>query len=211
MILRYETVYVKPDVGSSGFGIYRIERLQPNQYLLRSQTTKVMQGTSAELGQATMKIGRKKPYLLQQGIQSLTTRGLPFDLRVHMQRVNGEWVYGGAVGKLGKRYGVVTNRFRGGQPVPIETLLAHHLNRSPIQQKSLMEEIKRVAFRIARLMQKRFPYPREYGIDIGIDNKQLWIYEVNTSPGITVFRKLSDHRPVKRILLHRRQGNIKRR
>ncbi|SFS69476.1 YheC/YheD family protein [Marininema halotolerans] len=210
MLNRYPIIYLKPDVGSLGYGIYRIDRIASNEFCLRKEGATIVKGPSGEIGQAVTRLCSKKPYLLQQGIESVTHKGLPFDVRVHVQRVNGSWLYGGSVGKLGRKKSIITNRHRGGLPISIQSLFSNHLKGDPHQQKILLNDIKNIAIRIARVMEKHFPRRPEYGLDIGIDKKQFWVYEVNTSPGIMVFAKLSDRGPIKRILSLRKKNLILR-
>ncbi|UKS29580.1 YheC/YheD family protein [Paenibacillus sp. HWE-109] len=203
MLGKYRVVYLKPSNGTGGYGIFKLSRTEARYRLengtrFRSFTT--FKGTYV----AFQKAKRKKAYLVQKGIPLLRYQGLPFDLRIMVQRnQQRKWVVTGIVGRVALPNKVVTNYHSGGRPMPVEKLLSPFMTKK--EQLSYVESLKTLGVRISRHMSGIFPNFKSYGVDIGIDKEMKpWIIEVNTRPDKYIFNALSDKRMFRKIQRYER-------
>lgn len=203
---RYSSVYIKPDGGMRGIGIFRVDRIQSG-YMIRGRSRTLKRVRSLEgVYRALKHFVQPRKHILQQRIQSETADGHPFDFRVHVQRLGKQWVVGGIFAKIGKRKKIVTNVCSGSRPVFIKSLLRRHLKLHSGKADQIKRELKRISIAAATEMDQAYPGWREYGVDIGMDKMgRLWIFEVNLSPGIHSFANLPDRRDYRRILKNRQR------
>jgi len=191
MLDRYGMVYVKPDKGTYGLGVIRVER-KPDGYLARIDTRSHRYGSIDSLYDGLRRLKRKRTYIVQRGIHLLKHRGRRFDIRVMVQMSpRGEWEATGIIGRLAHPRKIVTNYHSGGTPMSFHTLMRSHLDAG--RRKAFASELRRLGVEVARQLQKRWPGMKEIGLDVGIDTSlKPWILEVNTSPDPFIFRKLKD-------------------
>ncbi|SFS43828.1 YheC/YheD family protein [Marininema halotolerans] len=190
MLNQYPSVYVKPNDCARGRGIIRVDRLGAKHYRVRTREggSSFHSSTSAVLGQIR-RVQIKRRYIVQQGIASLTKDGNFFDIRVHLVRINGKWQMAGAVAKVATKSRIVTNRHSGGTPVSVDEILERGLGYHAMERHRMMKNIESVCVGAARTIGRSFPKWREFGVDLGIDAKgHIWIYEVNITPGLMVFK-----------------------
>jgi glutathione synthase/RimK-type ligase-like ATP-grasp enzyme len=187
-------VYVKPNIGSFGNGVIRVEWRQnadkPYQYQLGLQQRRF--GTAEELSRSLLDATGHRKYLIQQGIQLLTYRKHRFDIRVMVQRtLHDTWETTGVIGRVADPRKIVTNVHNGGTLKPVETLMSAYLSADRLQQ--FIRELRSLGVKVGRALQRRYPGLKELGIDVAVDhNNRPWILEVNTAPDPYIFRKLKD-------------------
>lgn len=203
MLERYRTVYLKPNLGTGGYGIYRLQHTHEGYRLqggTQSRTYKTFEAAFAAFEQGK---GRKF-YLVQKGIPLLRHHGNPFDLRVMVQRnPQNKWEVTGIVGRVAQPNKVVTNYHNGGQPKPIEELLAPLMSKAEIS--NYIERLNQLGIRVSRHLGGIFPSFRAYGVDIGMDKDlKPWIIEVNSRPDKYIFNALKDKRMFRKILRYGR-------
>jgi len=191
MLIKYPTVYVKPNNSCQGKGVIRIER-KINDYVVkprdRDKTYRLqtIHGLMSCIQQEKM----NRTYLIQQGIASYTKNGRLFDIRTHLLRIQGQWKMGAIIGRVATKRGVATNAYSGGTPVPIHTLLKDHIGLNSEKSEAYIERLSTLSLEATQTFGRAFPKWTEFGLDIGIDEKgHLWIYEINIKPGMLVFRK----------------------
>jgi hypothetical protein len=132
----------------------------------------------------------KRPYLIQQGIPSLTKSKKLFDIRTHLVRVNGEWKLGGIIGRIAHKDPLVTNAYSGGKSKKIMPLLTRELGYTEEQAHLMIQQLSDLSFEAVQTISHVYPKWYEYGLDIGIDEqKRPWIYEINIKPGLLVFEE----------------------
>ncbi|WP_159885715.1 YheC/YheD family protein [Paenibacillus puerhi] len=203
MLAAYGEVYLKPNLGTGGFGIYKLSRAARGYRLqggTESRTFKSFDGAYAHFA----RVARKKTYLVQKGIPLLRYQDRPFDLRIMVQRSpSRKWEVTGMMGRLARPHKVVTNYHNGGRPMPVNDLVAPYIPRA--KQGPYMGRLKALALRTSGHLSGIFPRFRAYGLDIGMDKgMKPWIIEVNTKPDKYIFKALADKRMFRKIMRYAR-------
>ncbi|WP_127572077.1 YheC/YheD family protein [Paenibacillus xylaniclasticus] len=194
MLDRYGMVYVKPDSGSFGLGVIRVDKLshdsKPYQFQLGKRIRRY--STFEDIYKALESVQKGRPYIVQRGISLLQHNNRRFDLRVMVQQNDlGEWETTGIIGRLGHPAKIVTNYHSGGTPLPLSTLMSAHM--SEAKQRELHSRLSQLGLDIAKALQARYPRIKEIGVDVAIDHDfRPWVLEVNTRPDPFIFRKLGD-------------------
>ncbi|WP_409345907.1 YheC/YheD family protein [Paenibacillus sp. MBLB4367] len=203
MLAKHKAVYLKPNHGTGGFGIYKLSRGDRGYRLqngTRSRSFDTFDGAYAVF----MKGAMKKTYLVQKCIPLLRYKGRPFDLRIMVQRNDrGKWDVTGMVGRLARPHKIVTNYHNGGKPMPVRELLSPHIPAA--KQDPYLKRLNSLSLRISTHLKRFFPRFRAYGVDLGIDEHMVpWIIEVNTRPDKYIFNALKDKRMFRKILRYGR-------
>ncbi|AJY74897.1 YheC/YheD family protein [Paenibacillus beijingensis] len=205
MLSDYAMVYVKPDRGTFGNGVMRVEKKNRSQAAFRFQSgaNARVYNSFDELYHGIERVRPKKTYLIQHGIHLLQHRKRRFDLRVMVQKnLRNDWETTGIIGRLSHPAKIVTNYHSGGTVTPFETLMSGHL--SPTAQAEYKSRLRKFGLQIAQQLQTRYPGLKEIGVDVAIDDKMKpWILEVNTAPDPYIFRKLRDKSVSRKIFRYR--------
>lgn len=205
MLQTFPTVYLKPNDSAQGKGILRVDR-DTSEYLLRSRDTKAISTHDSfdELWEDINEMKRNRVYVIQQGIASITKAGHPFDIRVHLARMNGSWIVGGIVARLASKESIVTNAYSGGVSKHVHQILTEDLDLSAIESLTIIHQLKSISLNATKLISSRYPKWAEYGLDIGLDQHlHPWIYEINITPGGKVFQNLDRESYLHILRLHR--------
>ncbi|WP_258840061.1 YheC/YheD family protein [Mechercharimyces sp. CAU 1602] len=204
MLQKHPFLYVKPDGGGQGYGIARVWRTNQGKYHVK---TLHRQATFSSIQPLHRYLKSNKRYIIQQGINSTTRTGHPFDLRIHTLRMGNRWIVAGIMAKVGPRNHIVTNRHQGATCISVKRLLSKHLGYSPKQCANMIRQIKKLSIEAATQVGHSYPKVKRLGVDIGIDaQNHIWFYEINTTPGIHVFRALPNKKLYYKILyLERRK------
>lgn len=198
MLHQYGMVYIKPNRGTHGKGVIRVERSK-GQY--RYQVGKNMRTFHSypSMYDAIIKETKGKSYLVQKGIHLLTYKGHRFDLRVMVQQnLKKQWETTGIIGRVAAPRKIVTNYHNGGALTPVNRLLGNHLNKTALVSK--IRYLEKMGEKTGRTLHKAFPGIHEIGMDIGFDRSLTpWIIEVNTRPDPFIFKKLANPAIFRRI------------
>jgi glutathione synthase/RimK-type ligase-like ATP-grasp enzyme len=196
MLKQYGMVYIKPDLGTGGSGVIRVEK-SGETYRYQHQTTVRKFYTLGSLHRAIMKATKKRSYLIQRGIDLLRHDGRAFDIRVMVQKnKSSKWETTGVIGRLGNPDKIVTNVCKGGVSKSVPSLLKHHVG----HVNKYMDRLREIGCKSGVQLSKKFSNLNELGLDIGIDDDHnLWILEVNTRPAIYGFKALKDKRIYEKI------------
>ena len=118
MLARYGMLYVKPDKGSLGIGVIRVEK-RGDAYRYQSGVQVYRFPTFEKLYQSLRRRIGTKRYLIQKGIYMLSLKGNPFDFRVMIQRnLSGRWECTGTAARVAHPQKAVTNGSQGGTITP---------------------------------------------------------------------------------------------
>lgn len=200
MLNEYGMVYVKPDQGTFGLGVVRVEKLSDDTYRYQSGSKVHRFATFDAMSESLQKRIGVRRYLIQKGISLLTYKGLRFDIRVMVQQnPRHDWETTGIIGRVSHPDKIVTNYHSGGVPMAFERLMHPHMmqDQSILALKSRLETL---GTDVARQLHSHYPGLKEIGIDVALDAAfEPWILEVNTLPDPFIFRKLEDKTVFRRI------------
>ncbi|MGE5704257.1 MAG: YheC/YheD family protein [Clostridia bacterium] len=186
MLAEHRSLYAKPANGSMGKGVYRIRRGPSGYQLANSYSAKVHKDLPS-LYRALQKIGKGKPYLLQQGLKLIRNGGRTADFRVLVQK-NGQgiWAVTSMVARIGAG-SVVSNVARGGTMMPAKQALAicgPWLGGARPTPRSLQLAALQIAEMLETSMGGQYA---EFGIDLGVDiSGHIWLLEVNSKPSKSI-------------------------
>ncbi|GAA0373010.1 YheC/YheD family protein [Bacillus horti] len=191
MTQQFESVYVKPNVGSLGKGIFRVQRKSDNYELKSSKNVHKYFSTINQVHRYINSQSKKKLFI-QQGIDLGKANGQPFDIRSMVQRKpGGPWTFTGMVAKIGKVNKIVTNHYQGGKPVLMDQLY-DRLNLMEEGREKASKDIKDLSLKIAHTLNAKHPGMYQMGIDLAREaNGKLWILEVNSRhPQFYAFKRM---------------------
>lgn len=209
MLSRYGMVYVKPDKGSFGNGVMRVEKTEEGyryQVGTKAKVFREFDGLFTDLVRAT----RGRSYLVQKGIRLLKYKGRRFDIRVMVQKSpNGRWESTGYIGRVGDPRKIVTNYHAGGKLVEVKKLMKAHL--AAEDWPKFRKKLEKLGVRVAKRLEARYPGIKEIGVDIAVDEgAKPWILEVNTRPDPYIFRAVKDRSVFRKVIRYARAyGRIK--
>ncbi|MFH5181560.1 YheC/YheD family protein [Paenibacillus sp. TAB 01] len=204
MLHRYRMVYIKPDVGTYGNGVMRVEIRGNGTYSYQSGLRARQFASFNQMFDSIRKLTRRRRYLVQKGIHLTKYRKRRFDIRVMVQQSpSRRWEATGVIGRVGDPRKVVTNVHNGGKITPIEKLLAAYM---PERKKRIfVSRLKRLGMMAAKQLHSRFRGIKEIGLDVALDQRlHPWVLEANTCPDPYIFNKLKDKRIFGRIARYAR-------
>lgn len=177
----YKKIVIKPLSGNNGKNVIFIERNEDKFNLITGiEQTTVDEAELISIIEAHIS---EKLFLVQPYKSCKTKDGLPYDLRVHVQKNgSGEWVTTLIYPRIGSKDGIVSNVSSGGYTGKLDSFLDREFGEEGYYIKNILEQF---AFRFPKKFDEMYKSSLdELGIDIGIDeNNKLWIYEVNWRPG----------------------------
>lgn len=179
MAKKHKSIYIKPNVGSQGIGIYKVEQTS-NGYQFRS-TKQTHQFKEISPLYFYLRSMTKKKLIIQQGIDLEEVNNRPYDVRVMVQRKpHAAWVCTGIFSKVGTPKKIVTNYYQGGKLATMDKVYQKmDFNEEEISGRIV--EMKEKALQIARVLSTKQPGMYEMGIDLAYDKeKKLWLIEVNS-------------------------------
>ncbi|MDR6554777.1 YheC/YheD family protein [Paenibacillus qinlingensis] len=199
MLAQHNMLYVKPDIGSLGIGVMRVEK-RGGTYRYQSGVNIYRFPTFERMYQSLQRRCGTKRYLIQKGIYVLTHEGSPYDFRVMVQRApSGKWVCTGTAARVAHPQKAVTNGSQGGTIYSPYDLLEPRFG---VDATSiLMFKMEKIAYWTSAQLSRTYPGMNELGIDIAVDQGlKPWILEVNTRPDPCPFTKLEDKSIIRRIV-----------
>lgn len=131
-----------------------------------------------------------RSFVVQRFLQLTTDSREPFDIRSFMQKDRrGHWQFIGCAVRKGKPDSLTSNIHGGGVAEPLLPFLKQHYS----QLTHIPQEIQKISMQIATSLERRHGQLVELGIDLGIEpTGQLWLLEVNSRPGRSVFQHIGD-------------------
>ncbi|MBS4194926.1 YheC/YheD family endospore coat-associated protein [Lederbergia citri] len=174
MLEKHDQLIIKPNSGSLGSGIIKVERIkdQPKWEVSfngkKGEPSIQIPFTNEWPDILNRKISNSY-YIIQQRIPLATYGGSPFDMRVSVQKNGfGEWQVTGIVGKVAKSGGFVTNVAKGGDCKPLEELL---MDSKELNYDEVYKNIEDFSIKAVRVLAEQFPNLADVGFDIGITQK----------------------------------------
>lgn len=191
--------FLKPDAGTQGKGVLHVYRSEEGLYRMngRDHDNLVVNERFDSLTALLDNVNRRtkgRQYLLQQYLTLASQSGEAFDIRSLVQKDGtGRWQLTGMAVRRGQPGSVTSNIHGGGvaeEPLPF--LQAEFGYRTA---QSLALKLNDLSLRIPQTLEGHYGRLAELGIDLGIDRSgNVWIIEVNSKPGRTVFTQMANER-----------------
>ncbi|GMK46540.1 YheC/YheD family protein [Paenibacillus glycanilyticus] len=185
MLAEHSSVYVKPDTGSLGVGIFKVKKAKSSGYTVKhivnkKQLSRRLTTTSAVYDHISKR--SEKRLIIQKGISLDRVDGRAYDIRVMVQRKpGGSWTVNGCIVKVGAPKKIVTNYYQGGKLYTMEKL-GKKQGLSPKKTAKRISQLKSKSLKIAKHLSGKRKGMHELGIDFAYDKKQrLWVIEVNSN------------------------------
>ncbi|WP_028548893.1 YheC/YheD family protein [Paenibacillus sp. UNC451MF] len=202
MLDKYRMVYIKPDKGTFGIGVMRVDVESDHaKPIYRYQSGADIRRFSSydDMYESIRRLTNDRLYLVQMGIHLTKYRNRRFDIRVQVQQSpQNKWETTGVIGRVAHPQKVVTNIHNGGQIKAIETLMKAYMPGD--KQKLFIRSLKKLGRLTAEEMFKTYKGIKEIGLDVALD-KDLhpWILEVNTNPDPYIFNRLKDKKMYRKV------------
>jgi hypothetical protein len=192
MLSDYGHIFIKPQNGSLGLGIYQIIfDKSSNYYYCRYRDKKGENKLTKykSLEGLAENLFRKKDLskmIVQQGIHLMRVDQRAIDFRIHTNKDDqGHWAVTAIAAKVAGSGSVTTHLHNGGDIKTIEEIFTvdHDLQ---LYKQKLIE----VTLRVSKALEQQISgIIGEIGFDIGIDrNGDVWVFEANSKPGRSIFK-----------------------
>ncbi|NEW05946.1 hypothetical protein GK047_07980 [Paenibacillus sp. SYP-B3998] len=200
-VKKYKAVMLKPCNGSLGKGVVQVTSIARNKFAIRSQKRVITLSRKKVTYAYLKKITGFRRYIVQRYIPLATINGLPFDLRIMVQRrKNSPWKVTGRLAKVAKPGYIVTNVTKTILPVRKAILLS---TIKPLQLDRIISKIDNISLLTVKQIGPYYQDFQTVGLDIGLDNKgRVWVIEANLKPNIFPFLLLEDKTMYQRIMLY---------
>jgi glutathione synthase/RimK-type ligase-like ATP-grasp enzyme len=196
LLQRDGAAVIKPIAGTHGIGVVRIVHAD-GKYVAtgRNQQNKPFQRicrSTEELQRFAGSFTAGRKFLVQTYLALLTPDGMPYDVRVLVQKNSrGEWETTGKAVRMGDKNSITSNLHGGGKAMPLSSFLARYIPEE--NQTEIEREMDQLIKLLPPFLEQYHGRLVELGIDVGIDTEgNVWIIEVNSKPGRTVFRYIED-------------------
>lgn len=206
MLKLYGMVYVKPEKGTHGKGVIRVEQRGNEEYTYQLGTKMNRFQDYEALYSSLLRHTNNRNYLVQKGIHLMKYKNKRFDVRVMVQlSPSGVWETTGFLGRVAHTGKIVTNYNSGGKIMDVPKLLGEYLSSQDIMK--ILNQLDKIGVATAKHLYKSYPGLQQIGLDIGFDRHWIpWIIEVNTNPDPYAFNKLSDKSMYKKVMRYKRAG-----
>ncbi|SFE05372.1 YheC/D like ATP-grasp [Paenibacillus catalpae] len=203
MLQLYQMVYVKPNSGSHGVGVMRVEH-KNGTYSYQLGARKRRNLTWPQLFHSLKNKIQGTTYLVQRGIHLSRFKNRIYDLRIEVQlNENRNWQITGMLARVAQPGMAVTNGALGADVYTYNSVIAAHGGAE--LAKKLHAELHSLCVDCAHLLKAKYPFLTELGFDIALDHRMHpWILEVNTTPEAIPFEKLPTKTMYNRIMQLRR-------
>lgn len=188
MMNRFNCLLIKPNVGSFGRGIMKLEKMDEGWCLfIKGRSSKKRWVWEQicfqdDLPEVLIERLKNKTYIVQERIDLATYQGAPFDLRVAVQKNGqGKWKVSAIIAKVAMKNQFLTNAHQGGKICKLDYLLEEY---PTLSLERVKESINEFCIKIA---EQYSTYKADFG-DLGFDiaiTKDGFIYfiEGNKNPG----------------------------
>ena len=200
-------VYLKMAGGSLGRGTARVDLATSGRFRWRAtrpgghMVTMSLKGERA-LDRQLQRLRRRGPYLMQEAVPVLRSKGRPFDVRALVQKEpDGRWRITGTAARVAGRGQITTHRPRGGSRAKLVPLV-RSIFKSPKAAGRVIKELNRVILNTAEAFDRETGWGHgEVSMDVAIDREgRPWVLEINSKPMVfdePSIRKLARKRLLK--------------
>lgn len=203
MLRTYSSVFIKPNHGSGGSGIIRVERLKRGYEVRCGRSLKVVRAGAVFKAIHSYRKSKHR-YLVQRSLRLAKYHGRIFDIRVYLQKPNNNWIIAGMAARVAAPHKFVTNYHKGGHAEPLQKVLLNLFQNNQAKADACYRKIEELSISIAKTVNKWHSI-HELGVDLAIDeNDRIWIIEANSHPGHMLFTQLPDHTMIRTIMENKR-------
>lgn len=182
-------VYLKMAGGSLGRGTARVDLSPSGRFRWRAtrpggHMVKMNLKGERALDRQLQRLRRRGPYLMQEAVQVLRSKGRPFDVRALVQKdPDGRWRITGTAARIAGPGQITTHRPRGGSRAKLVPLI-RSIFRSPEAAGRVIQELNRVILRAAEAFDRETGWGHgEVSMDVAIDREgRPWVLEINSKP-----------------------------
>ena len=189
-------VVLKPVGGSHGKGVIKISKENKQfEVIGRTATNDKIRYTFPTYPSFSKWINQfiyRKNYLIQQYLDLTTNDSKPYDIRILIQKnKEGVWEETGMAARLGDKDTITSNLHGGGTVTsPYHILQIEHGDK---KANELLQKLDHLSKYIPPYLEKYHGALFELGLDVGVDKQgNVWIIEVNSKPGRSVFTLLNN-------------------
>ncbi|WP_026689043.1 YheC/YheD family protein [Alteribacter aurantiacus] len=166
----HRNVLIKDSNGSKGQGIYRLVQRHDDSCILTTQKGSTPPLSLEAIWGLLVPVLSKRTLLIQEQVKLTTWNGSPYDYRVLLHRVKGQWECSG-----------VGIRVAGSEAFTTHTLYGGHLL-DPLKVGLDTKDVTSLAKETASLLPDTF---YELSMDIGSDeHNRLYVFDINSKPMI---------------------------
>lgn len=191
---RSKSIFLKPLSGSQGKGTAIVERTSGGFRIEArdgmNRPVSLLLHDLRELMLWLRSFTGKRGYLIQQYLELQSADGEAWDVRSLVQKNGrGIWELTGMAVRKGSPGSITSNIHGGGSAAEVLPFLERQFGRA--QAAVIEERLRFLSGRIPPALEASNGRMAELGLDLGIDrNGRVWIIEVNTKPGRSVFERL---------------------
>ncbi len=189
-------VVLKPIGGSHGIGVIKISKQNKLYEIIgrdaQNNHIKNSFSSAKSLSIWIKHFVSKRKYLIQQYLDLTTSNSEPYDVRILVQKnMRGSWELTGMAARIGSKESITSNLHGGGTVSQADQLL--RIEHGEAKANEILQKLDRLAQTIPLQLEKHHGDLFELGLDVGIDKQgNIWIIEVNSKPGRTVFTLLDN-------------------
>ncbi|MDR6226654.1 YheC/YheD family endospore coat-associated protein [Desmospora profundinema] len=202
---RHGSILIKPNGGSHGRGVIAVIP-QGGRYHARGRTLRnhpvdvTLQTKKSAIGWI-QRITANTRYIIQPYLSLVTADGYPFDIRILVQKNgSGTWETTGSAVRTGKVHSLTSNLHGGGKAERTFPFLQRQFSDDTTAQ--IMKTIEKLAADVPTQIENEHGRLVELGLDLGVDRTgRVWLLEVNSKPGRTVFLLTGEREQYRRSVL----------
>jgi len=205
---RKERIYLKPLNGSRGRSVARINKNKKGiwmRYRDKGKNHELVFSKFDQFKKFLKKSVRPKAFIIQKAVDLLSYQGSIIDFRMLMVKDDqGQWKDVGLVSRYGPLESVVSNISAGGLAEEGEKTLQRVLNLSDDERMEWRQQLRTIAYRVAKILDDSGVKCGNMGVDFAIDSKgRIWILEIqHNNPDPTLALDADDPQVYHTILLH---------
>jgi len=193
LLEQYTEVVFKPSWGHQGMDVYHIKQEDDAfRILLGAEESRYDAAQTADFIQSRLK---QDDYIVQPYINCRTKAGVPYDLRLHVQKGrDGKWVAPIIYPRISSGGSIVCNIGQGGYTGELIPFLKGEFGDQYYDIQKYVELFSlQLAAHMDEIQKERYGEElNELGIDIGLDAAQnIFVYEVNWRPGHPPFTNIN--------------------
>lgn len=203
-IHKHQAGLIKPNGGSHGRGVVAITKHPEGIHVRgRSKQNETLQYFFHEEPKFRLWVNKfigSTNYIIQPFLRLTTVDHRPFDLRILVQKNEvKEWITTGMAVRTGDPDTITSNLHGGGTAAVFDQFMEKHFPEE--LRKAITKKIHHLASVVPPFIEKNHGPLLELGLDVGIDVEgNVWILEVNSKPGRSIFLKTGEKETRKRAI-----------